>query len=58
MFWKKKIVKLVYNAYIDGLTVEEICDKFKYIYYKRSGGNYTLSEKEVNEIIDGINLII
>ena len=47
MFWKKKIVKLVYNAYIDGLTVEEICDKFKYIYYKRSGGNYTLSEKEL-----------
>jgi hypothetical protein len=51
MFFKKSVIKFVYNAYIDGLTVEEIA--FKYRLYKKE----EIGFDEINSIIDDVNLI-
>ena len=49
MFFKKKIIIFVYNAYVDGLSLDEIAFKFR-IWHK-----YEISFEDINEIIDLTN---
>jgi hypothetical protein len=53
MWFKTEVIIFVYNAYIDGLSVEEISLKTRYC---EDIGE--ISHEDINSIIDDINLTI
>jgi len=50
-FTIEDVVRLIYNKYYDGLSIEEICSSVFFAL------NIRMDVKEVNQIIDECNLI-
>lgn len=49
MFFKKSVIKFVYNAYLEGFSVEEIAFKWR---LRKMG---EISFRDINSIIDDVN---
>lgn len=57
MFFKRKIIIFVYNAYIDGLSTEEIYFKLRLF----KPGGYKMGKfdfNDINSIINDVNSIL